>query len=150
MLSRPDVQEAYPWVLLRRDDATVLYNRASLAVLACGAGGAGQDIGALTATIELPAAQEPAAPAVARAVSRAFQPILSGSPSRLGRLTINIANACNLWCSYCYADHGQYHAPSSLMPPEMAVMVQVVQPRVWPGVLCAVRVAPPNRTWLPS
>ena len=123
MLSRPDVQEAYPWVLLRRDDAAVLYNRASLAVLACGAGGAGQDIGALTATIELPAAQEPAASAVARAVSRAFQPILSGSPSRLGRLTINIANACNLWCSYCYADHGQYHAPSSLMPPEMAVNI---------------------------
>jgi len=21
----------------------------------------------------------------------------------------------NLWCSHCYADHGQYHSPKSLM-----------------------------------
>ncbi len=39
----------------------------------------------------------------------------------LSRLTLNIANACNLWCSYCYADHGTYHAPASLMSPEHAV-----------------------------
>lgn len=38
----------------------------------------------------------------------------------LGRLTINISNACNLWCSYCYADHGHYHAPKSFMPVERA------------------------------
>ena len=38
----------------------------------------------------------------------------------LGRLTINISNACNLWCSYCYADHGFYHAPKSFMPVERA------------------------------
>jgi len=39
---------------------------------------------------------------------------------RLGRLTINISNACNLACAYCYADHGLYHSPKSLMSPEYA------------------------------
>jgi len=39
----------------------------------------------------------------------------------LTRLTLNISNACNLWCSYCYADHGTYHAPASLMSAERAV-----------------------------
>ncbi len=39
---------------------------------------------------------------------------------RLGRLTINISNACNLVCSYCYADHGLYHAGRSLMPVDRA------------------------------
>ena len=32
------------------------------------------------------------------------------------------------------------------LPPERACMVHVVQPRVWPGVLCAVRTASPRRT----
>jgi sulfatase maturation enzyme AslB (radical SAM superfamily) len=38
----------------------------------------------------------------------------------ISRLTLNISNACNLWCSYCYADHGFYHAPKSLMPVDRA------------------------------
>lgn len=38
----------------------------------------------------------------------------------IDRLTINISNACNLWCAYCYADHGHYHAERSLMPPNRA------------------------------
>jgi len=42
---------------------------------------------------------------------------------RVNRLTINISNACNLWCSYCYADHGLYHEPKSLMPSERATAV---------------------------
>ena len=33
---------------------------------------------------------------------------------------------------------------------DVARMVQVVQPGVWPGVLCAVRVAPPRRDLSPS
>lgn len=56
--------------------------------------------------------------------SPAFEPLLN--PYRRGglsRLTINIANACNLWCSYCYADHGTYHAAASLMSPDQAVHV---------------------------
>jgi radical SAM protein with 4Fe4S-binding SPASM domain len=57
-------------------------------------------------------------------VSSAFTPlIVKGRTSRLHRLTINIANACNLWCSYCYADHGTYHSPTSLMSEEMAVKI---------------------------
>lgn len=34
----------------------------------------------------------------------------------ISRLTLNISNACNLWCAYCYADHGQYHSTKSQMP----------------------------------
>jgi sulfatase maturation enzyme AslB (radical SAM superfamily) len=41
----------------------------------------------------------------------------------LGRLTLNISNTCNLWCSYCYADHGLYHAPKSLMPATRATSI---------------------------
>ena len=41
----------------------------------------------------------------------------------INRLTLNISNACNLWCSYCYADHGLYHAPKSLMPVERATAI---------------------------
>jgi uncharacterized protein len=54
-------------------------------------------------------------------VTPTFQPLLGTAGGALSRLTINIANACNLWCSYCYADHGQYHAPNSLMKPDRAV-----------------------------
>ena len=38
----------------------------------------------------------------------------------IGRLTINISNNCNLWCSYCYADHGFYGSPKSLMSADIA------------------------------
>ena len=54
-------------------------------------------------------------------VTPTFQPLLGTARGALSRLTINIANACNLWCSYCYADHGQYHAPNSLMKPDRAI-----------------------------
>lgn len=51
-----------------------------------------------------------------------FVPLLDRSQRHsLSRFTINIANSCNLWCSYCYADHGTYHAPASLMSIEKAV-----------------------------
>lgn len=43
----------------------------------------------------------------------------AGVRPKIGRLTINISNACNLWCSYCYADKGLYHAPRSFMSPEV-------------------------------
>lgn len=35
---------------------------------------------------------------------------------QINRLTLNVSNACNLWCSYCNADHGYYHSEKSLMP----------------------------------
>lgn len=35
--------------------------------------------------------------------------------SILGKLTINISNAYNLMCSYCYADHGSYGRAEKLM-----------------------------------
>jgi len=33
----------------------------------------------------------------------------------LDRLVLNISNACNLRCSYCYAGGGNYHLPNSFM-----------------------------------
>lgn len=56
----------------------------------------------------------------------ALLPLIFGSDNadvgrpRLGRFTINISNACNLVCSYCYADHGLYHAARSLMSVDRA------------------------------
>jgi uncharacterized protein len=56
------------------------------------------------------------------AARSALLPLFVGDPaqmrpaSAIGRLTINISNKCNLRCSYCYAGHGRYHAPESLMP----------------------------------
>jgi uncharacterized protein len=35
-------------------------------------------------------------------------------------LSLNIAQACNLACSYCYADEGRFGGDSMLMPPETA------------------------------
>ena len=53
-----------------------------------------------------------------------FAPLLDSAASgALSRLTINIANACNLWCSYCYADHGTYHSPASLMSAKHVVEI---------------------------
>ncbi len=52
-----------------------------------------------------------------------FAPFVLGQKSYLNRLTINIANSCNLWCSYCYADHGQYHDRKHLMKPERGVRI---------------------------
>jgi uncharacterized protein len=122
MMSKPEVHELDRWVLLKRDAAAVLYNRNSQSLIAIDRA---VDIDGVADLIPQLDVQEPdrktASAVGSRPVSRAFLPIMGGQPSKLGRLTINIANACNLWCSYCYADHGQYHAPSSLMAPEMAV-----------------------------
>ena len=52
-------------------------------------------------------------------------PSKSGHKPRLGRLTLNISNLCNLACSYCYADQGRYHGPENLM--SMSQMEAVLQ-----------------------
>ena len=52
-------------------------------------------------------------------------PPKSGHKPRLGRLTLNISNLCNLACSYCYADQGRYHGPENLM--SMSQMESVLQ-----------------------
>ena len=49
----------------------------------------------------------------------------SGQKPRLGRLTLNISNLCNLACSYCYADQGRYHGPENLM--SMSQMEEVLR-----------------------
>jgi sulfatase maturation enzyme AslB (radical SAM superfamily) len=54
-------------------------------------------------------------------VTPSFSSLVSGKKGVVSRLTLNIANSCNLWCSYCYADHGNHPSPSSLMPPAKAV-----------------------------
>ena len=35
-------------------------------------------------------------------------------------LTLHVAHSCNLACRYCYADHGLYKGPRTLMSPEQA------------------------------
>ena len=44
------------------------------------------------------------------------------SELRLGAagLTLNVANTCNLSCSYCYAGGGNYHSQDVLMPADIA------------------------------
>ena len=37
---------------------------------------------------------------------------------RLGKLAINVANDCNLMCSYCYANEGLYESKRGLLGPE--------------------------------
>jgi uncharacterized protein len=64
----------------------------------------------------------------------ALAPLVTGDSGQLSRLTLNIANSCNLWCSYCYADHGNYHSPTSLMPPETAVEVVKKCIRLYPNI----------------
>lgn len=51
---------------------------------------------------------------------RLTNPETALSRGPLTRLTINISNNCNLWCEYCYADHGFYHSPRSLMSVDTA------------------------------
>jgi sulfatase maturation enzyme AslB (radical SAM superfamily) len=122
MLLQPKVHEYDDWVFLHRDAGKVLYNRNSQLLMSIDAA-AGID--ELTDFIPklCDGSSRKQSGTRGRALSRAFLPIMGGEPSRLGRLTINIANACNLWCSYCYADHGQYHAASSLMAPATAVHI---------------------------
>jgi uncharacterized protein len=53
----------------------------------------------------------------------ALFPVLHDAPKstrkpHLGRLTLNISNACNLACTYCYANGGNYGAQPALMSPE--------------------------------
>lgn len=121
MLAKPEVRELNQWVLLKREPSAVLYNRASQALMAVDGPVNDDGLSELIPESIDPPDRKTKTVAPPRRMSLAFAPIMKGPPSRLGRLTINIANACNLWCSYCYADHGQYHAPSSLMAPDMAV-----------------------------
>jgi uncharacterized protein len=36
-------------------------------------------------------------------------------------LSLNVAQACNLSCSYCYADEGRFGGPARMMEPELAL-----------------------------
>ncbi len=68
-------------------------------------------------------------------LNSAFGPLLDrGHVGSLSRLTLNIANACNLWCSYCYADHGTYHTPASLMSAEQAIAIVTRCLKIYPKI----------------
>lgn len=41
-------------------------------------------------------------------------------PEEKVRLTLNVANLCNMKCGYCYANKGTYHSGEALMPLEVA------------------------------
>jgi uncharacterized protein len=47
--------------------------------------------------------------------------IAEPNPSKkIGRITLHVANGCNLRCSYCYANGGDYKLPENLMTMETA------------------------------
>src|SRR6266566_5370594 len=126
-LSQPLIRQAGDWILIARDSTGVLYNKASHALF-CVDQPPDEPNAGLEELFDRDAMRRHDADTtkthpVERPVTPAFAPLLNMRRSTLGRLTINIANACNLWCSYCYADHGQYHAPSSLMQPDTAVAI---------------------------
>ena len=115
--------------MLARGGNAILYNRSSQSLMSLEGGAPSPEL-----IRELPAATVVPNRPRSRPVSRAFQPLTGGAPSSLGRLTINIANACNLWCSYCYADHGRYHAPSSLMAPATAIGIVARCMELYPAI----------------
>ena len=51
---------------------------------------------------------------------RDARPPLDPAAVPLGTLVLEVAQACNLRCSYCYAGGGSYGAPSRLMPAALA------------------------------
>jgi uncharacterized protein len=55
---------------------------------------------------------------VARKRSRMPQPQPGGTP--LSTMVLEVAQACNLRCTYCYAEAGTYGAAPCLLPPDMA------------------------------
>lgn len=68
-------------------------------------------------------------------LTASFAPLIDPNvKTPLSRLTLNISNACNLWCSYCYADHGTYHAPASLMSAERAVTAVARSLEIYSGM----------------
>ncbi len=144
MLSQPEVHELDQWVFLKRNADAVLYNRTSQQLMSLDAAVDVDGLPDLIPQLHNPQTdpslrnqtldQKELGATRARPVSRAFLPIMGRGPSKLGRLTINIANACNMWCSYCYADHGQYHAASSLMAPAMAVDIVARCLKLYPTI----------------
>ena len=42
-------------------------------------------------------------------------------PAEPTSLSLNLAQACNLACAYCYADEGRFHGDARLMPLEVAL-----------------------------
>lgn len=46
--------------------------------------------------------------------------VASQVPEEKLRLTLNVANVCNMNCGYCYANGGTYHSKENLMPLEVA------------------------------
>jgi uncharacterized protein len=49
-----------------------------------------------------------------------FLPKLSGKPFPQRSLVLNVANDCNLGCTYCFASQGDYGAPKRFMSQETA------------------------------
>lgn len=56
---------------------------------------------------------------------------MTGGRPRLSRLTLHIANVCNLACSYCYAAAGCYHLPQGLMSGERAAELLGEALQIW-------------------
>ena len=105
-----------------RGNEVVLFDPLSLAILTSLADD-GQPYAA-----EL-AADRPERLAATEQVHRAA--VVSSDRPRLRRLTINIANTCNLACRYCYAVGGNYALPEALMSGERAAELVGEALRLW-------------------
>ncbi len=132
--------ESYPNLVLQRDNLFSVLDCESLSVSACEVAYEKdllrlvQSVDPLIPSLEATQAGNPEffKPAIsdfdpdsalANARMTTFAPFVLGQKSYLNRLTINIANSCNLWCSYCYADHGQYYDQKHLMKPARGVKI---------------------------
>ena len=78
---------------------------------------------ALRATEQIGVVPAPKNDPLRLSAREALFPVLKNLPPptgkpRLGRLTLNISNACNLSCTYCYANGGNYGSQPAMMPPE--------------------------------
>lgn len=66
--------------------------------------------------------------------------LLTSKRGRYGprALCLNIAHACNMRCSYCFAASGTYHGRVDIMPAEVAEQAIDFMLEGWPGKQCEV------------
>lgn len=53
--------------------------------------------------------------------SEVIQPLPTPLGHRLAKLILTVAQACNLRCTYCYAEGGPYGSSNTMMTPEIAI-----------------------------
>ncbi len=115
-------------LIATREDESVLFDPASLTIITSGLtaeqprqDGLANTLAALRAAAQSPEASCTAPDSLVTATAR----------PRLRRLTVNIANTCNLACRYCYAAGGNYALPDALLSGERAAELVGEALRLW-------------------